>query len=341
VRLLLEAAHRWLLANRSLTFQTRVLLAGLASRSRQLDLAEELYRSCLRRPGGLGALEQEVYAGLLRVLSLARKYDAVVAVCKQGLDKAQATNRVLFHVDLAHALTALGRDAEALAAADAAVNESADKDRLLCRRVKVQVLAQAGKFDAAAAECQALLREYNQPGEVRDVRALLSSVYSLARDYPRAEEQLRLILDADPDDAGACNDLGYLWADQNKHLDEAERLIRKALELDRRQRTGGKAVGLDADRDNAAYVDSLGWVLFRKGDLAGARRELERAAALPQGADDPVVWDHLGDVYFRQGEPARAASAWRKAVELYDAGARRKTDERYGEIKHKLKRHAP
>src|SRR5262249_34778338 len=144
----------------------------------------------------------------------------------------------------------------------------------------------------------------------------------------KAEDQLKRILENDPHDATANNDLGYIWADQSKNLDEAERMIRKALELDRKTKKNGAAVGLDAGQDNGAFVDSLGWVLFHKGDLAGARRELEKAAALPSGAEDPVVFDHLGDVCFRQHDGAKAARYWKKALELYDAGFRRKTDER-------------
>src|SRR5260370_27522223 len=121
-------------------------------------------------------------------------------------------------------------------------------------------------------------------------------------DRGRAEKQLKRILDADPNDASACNDLGYLWADQGKNLAEAEKLIRKALDLDRRQRSEGPNVQLDADRDNAAYVDSPAWVLFRRGQLAEARRELDRAVKLPGGGDDPLIWDHLAAVYFRHGD---------------------------------------
>ncbi len=77
-------------------------------------------------------------------------------------------------------------------------------------------------------------------------------------------------------------------------------------------------------------------MLFRKGRLDEARRELERASSLPGGDEDPVVWDHLGDVQFRQGQAPQAAESWKKALTLYDAGARR-IDERYKEIKDKLR----
>jgi tetratricopeptide (TPR) repeat protein len=332
---LLPAVRRRVEAGQGLHIQTQTVLADLAARAPRLDEAEALYRNALAREGGPGALEAELYAGLLEVLVAGHKHEAVVAVCRQGLQKAEQTNRVLFHVELAEALLALNRTKDALEAADDAVREAPAKQRLYTRRRRAMMLSQLGRHAEAVAECQALLKEYNQVGDVRYVRLTLSAVYSAAKEPDRAEEQLELLLQADPNDAGACNDLGYLWAERNKRLDEAERLVRKALELDRGQRTGEDGVD-----DNAAYIDSLGWVLFRRGRLEEARRELERAAALPSGAEDPVVWDHLGDVCFRLGQKEKAGACWRKAVGLYDAG-RRRPDDHYRDAKEKLKLLAP
>jgi Tfp pilus assembly protein PilF len=196
-----------------------------------------------------------------------------------------------------------------------------------------------------------MLREYNQPkqdedaqaqekraAKVRGARLQLSTAYNAAREPEKSEEQLRLMLETDPDDETANNNLGFQWAERGVNLPEAERLIRKAIELDHHLR--GKTVGLDSDRESAAYIDSLGWVLFRRGDLKGARAELEKAVALPDGDDDPVVWDHLADVLFRQGEKDKAIAAWRKALALFDAGTRPK-DDRYREIQQKLRQTAP
>lgn len=338
VKQLLPLVGERLLTPDGLNHQTRFFFAVLAGRTRQLDLAERLYRGCLPRVEGTPrGQESQVYGGLLRVLWEARKYEAIVEVCKQGLNKAEATSRVLFHADMARALAQLGRMDAAIEQASAAVDIAREDDRLYCRRVRAQVLTEAGRYEQAVAECQTMLKDFPQPGDVRSVRYTLSSVYSAARNYPKAEEQLQLILEADPADATACNDLGYIWADQGKNLDQAEKLVRRAMELDRKQRTSGTAVESDSDKDNAAYMDSLGWVLFRRGRLAEARQELEKAASLPGGTDDPVVWDHLGDVYARSNEPARARAAWQKAAELYEAGRRRQQDERYKEIKQKLK----
>lgn len=320
-----------------LAFTTRILLAELAARTDSLDAAESLYRGCLERPGGVHpAAEQEVYFGLLRVLMLEHKYEDVVTVATQGL-KNENTHLAPLYEDLSLAHMALGRTAEALDAADEVVRRADDAaSKLRYRLFRAEMLSRAEKHADAEAECLALLKEYNTPGDAREVRMVLSMAYSSAHQHDKSEEQLQLVLKEDPDDATANNDLGYQWADRNKNLAEAERMIRKALELDHRQRTSGDALVLDGDQDNASYVDSLGWVLFREGKLADARKELERAVALQGGADSPEVWDHLGDIYFRSQMPGKAGEAWRKAVGLYET-TRRRPDERLPEIKEKIR----
>ena len=58
---------------------------------------------------------------------------------------------------------------------------------------------------------------------------------------------------------------------------------------------------------------------------------------MPEGTDDPTVWDHLGDVCARLGDKGKAKEAWGKAVDLYEVARERQADERYKEIKEKLK----
>jgi tetratricopeptide (TPR) repeat protein len=338
IEALLPAVSERLTGQQPLGYETRYYVAVFAARARKLEEAEKFFQSCLDTPGRTGRRnESEVYDNLLRVLELAHKYEAIVALCRRGLKQAEATNRVLFHIEMAKALMALGEADQAVAAATKAVDVSRDEHRLTCRRLRAQLLAEAGQLDKAEAECVDLLKEYKKPGDVRDIRYALSGVYSTAKKHAKAEEQLQLILKEDANDATANNDLGYIWADQGKNLVEAEKLIRKALVLDRKQRTSGLAVSADSDQDNWAYVDSLGWVLFRRGQFKEARAELERAVKLPGGSDDPTVWDHLGDVCFKMNDAARAGTAWRNALALYENGGRRRDSERCDEIKRKLK----
>ncbi|MFN4260528.1 MAG: tetratricopeptide repeat protein [Gemmataceae bacterium] len=337
VKALLPASIDDVVRRRARANSTWRLLAVLAAQAKQLDEAERLFRQCLKNV--TPRTEAEIYGGLLDVLWEARKYQSIVQLCRDGLEHAQATNRTMFQVSLAQALAQLGWDDEAVAEAVKAVELADDKNRLRLRRIYVGVLTQAGHIEQAIDECKGLLKEYREPQEVRDIRYSLSSVYSMAKDYPKAEEQLRLILEQDPNDATANNDLGYIMADQGKNLDEAEAMIRKAIELDVEEKKAGKRFhphddGIEA---NAAYLDSLGWVLFRQGRLADARRWLEKAAHMAGGQDDPIVWDHLGDVYFRLDLAPEALGAYRLALDLYEKGRRRKTDEHYQELQRKLR----
>jgi tetratricopeptide (TPR) repeat protein len=309
-------------------------LADLAARTNQLDDAERFYRLALHRvpPQDL-QLQGDLYAGLLPVLWKARQRTAVRELAAEGLQAPFAPAPLLRHYYLALAQDELGESEEALRTVERALSLPGGGDRLAFRCLRVTVLRRAGQFDAATAACEALLKEFHEPQQVRDIRAELAQVYEGRRDFARAEEQLQLILAADPNDAVALNSLGYHWADRGCRLDEAERLIRKAIDLDRAQRR--HLTGTDAD--SAAYLDSLGWVLFRRGQAGEGRRWLEQAAALPDGSADPTVWDHLGDVYYRLGEAAKARSAWESARRLYATERRPAGDDRPAEVERKLK----
>src|SRR5205814_7214565 len=138
------------------------------------------------------------------------------------------------------------------------------------------------------AECEKLLKDYPQPRFTRDIRYRMAAILSNAKRYPESEKELRRLLEQDPNDARACNFLGYELADQSRNLDEAERLVRRAIDLDRQARRSGGEDGDEEvdDSDSAAYLDSLGWVLFRQGKYAEARQWLEKATAQPDGRQE-------------------------------------------------------
>lgn len=320
------------LKENELKFETVHFLAVLADRQRQNDEAERFYRQCLKdaQPPN----EAIVYGGLLRVLWKAHKYEAVLQVCREGLKNARATNRILFHNDLAKGLARLEQYKEALQEVNKAVELAGDNDRLAVKHLRVRILVQASQFKEAEGECMGLLKEHALPGELMEIHYLLSSVYTAAKQLAKAEEHLDWILRIDPNNATANNDLGYLWADQGKNLPQAEEMIRKAIEQERRQRKSSPNLTQDVDQDNAAYLDSLGWVLFRRGKIDDAKKELEKAASQPDG-DDSTIWDHLGDVYFRLRLLPQAQNAYQKALTLYRQ-ERRQPDARFQDIGRKL-----
>ena len=119
--------------------------------------------------------------------------------------------------------------------------------------------------------------------------------------YDKASDLLRKSIALDPENsAEACNYLGYMWADHNMNLQEAELMIRRALE---------------SQPGNASYLDSLGWVEFRKGKFDQALSDLLRAAKTAEH-DDPVVFEHIGDAYLKLNRSQEALEAWQKALAL-------------------------
>lgn len=333
-RKLVDAAFRRP-RDEELKFDTLYFLAVLADKHRKTEEAERFYRQCLKDKKGQGSNEPVLYSGLLRVLMKARKHEDALKVCIEGLKNARTTNPLLFVNDMARAQAALHRYDDALKTVDLAIKQPGSSE-LTFKMLKVRILTMAERYDAAESECQGMLKSFEKPGDVIEIRYLMSNVYSSAKKQKQAEAQLQMILKVDPDNPTVNNDLGYLWADQGKNLAVAEDMIRKALDVDRSVRRRNPSLTAEDDKDNAAYVDSLGWVLFRRGQFEQAKKELERAALL-DGGEDPVIYDHLGDACFRLNLRVEAGQAWQRAVELYKSGIRGKDEERTRELERKIK----
>ena len=129
----------------------------------------------------------------------------------------------------------------------------------------------------------------------------LASIYYELKDNSATEKELKFALKLKPDDHEVLNFLGYFYLEQDKNIDQAGVMIRKALSF---------------DPENGAYIDSLGWFYFKKGKFKDALVELEKAAAL---LSDPAIYDHLGDVFLKLGNRDSARLNWDKSLKL-DSG---------------------
>lgn len=139
----------------------------------------------------------------------------------------------------------------------------------------------------------------------RDILFQSAATYDNLGKKEKAEEILVELLEDHPQDAAILNFLGYLWAEQAKNLEEAKRLVLKALEK---------------EPENGYYIDSLAWVYYQLGNIDSALIEMRRS--VERVDDDPVIFEHLGDVYREIGEKGKAREAWKKALDLDPANER-------------------
>src|SRR5439155_1414400 len=123
--------------------------------------------------------------------------------------------------------------------------------------------------------------------------------FERAKQWPKAEADLKKSLDLFPDQPHVLNYLGYSWIDQGINLDEGMRMIKRAVE----QRA-----------DDGYIVDSLGWAYYRLGNMEEAVKQLERAVELKP--EDPTINDHLEDAYWRVGRLLEARFQWSHARDL-------------------------
>jgi len=201
-----------------------------------------------------------------------------------------------------HALPARMRTAQAMS----------KQGRLDEARAYLQAVSAAGeqqRVQLIIAESQ-LLREANQHQEAFDLlgRALAKTPEQPDLLYDHAltaekldrfdllEANLTRLIQLQPDHAHAYNALGYSLADRNQRLPEALKLIEKALEL---------------APEDFFIIDSMGWVLYRMGDLKGAAAHLRRAW---DGRPDGEIGAHLGEVLWMLGDRDEARRIWREAL---------------------------
>jgi len=119
-----------------------------------------------------------------------------------------------------------------------------------------------------------------------------------------AERDFLFVLEKEPDHADALNALGYTLADQTDRYAEALTLIKRAYEI---------------KPDNAAILDSMGWVNFRLGNLKEAIVFLRKALAIH---NDDEIASHLGEALWMAGEQKEAIDVWAKALESFPDSAK-------------------
>jgi tetratricopeptide (TPR) repeat protein len=164
---------------------------------------------------------------------------------------------------------------------------------------------EAKQSQRAVATFEEALREAQLDQDNEIVNAKFYFNYGVTAEqaglYEKAADLLRRSIALDPTNAAeAYNYLGYMWADQNMHLDEAKEMIERALQI---------------EPNNGSYLDSLGWVEFKQGKFDQALADLLRAVK-NLDREDPIVFEHIGDTYLKLNRVPEALESWQKALAL-------------------------
>lgn len=155
---------------------------------------------------------------------------------------------------------------------------------------------QVKRFERAQA---AFARGVDYHPTDENLRFNLGATYDKLGRFPDVVREMEAVLTLNPNHADALNYLGYSYADRGIKGEDAVALTRRAVSL---------------KPDNGAYVDSLGWALFKVGRVDEALRELKRAVELVN--DDPVIFEHLGEIYLTQQRREKAQQAWIRSLAL-------------------------
>ncbi len=158
----------------------------------------------------------------------------------------------------------------------------------------LEVLDRRKRYKEAVERARAALARL---GDAPAVQFTYAAALERSGAWDDAVTQFRKLIEKHPDNAGALNYLGYMFADKGVHLEEARDMLLKAVK---------------SDPASGAFQDSLGWVYFRLGDTDRAEVYLTEAARLEPF--DATVQEHVGDLLRSRGSSAKAAAAYRQAL---------------------------
>lgn len=292
-RLLLEAEHQdearaqfeRVLAQKPDSAEARYALALLALERQQIEAAEPHFHALLKSD----ELRQRALYYLGRIEEVRNRPAEALKWYEQVNEGEQAIDALMRR---AVVLGKLGR-----------LNEG----RALMAQMRREMPMFGTRFFLAEGELlleadageQALQLYHQALKEIPDDADLLygrSLVHERLRNIGEAEADLRRILAKDKDDARAMNALGYMLVVHTSRLEEARKLVTRALEI---------------TPDDATVIDSLGWIEYRQGKVQEARALLQKAF---DKVPDPEIAAHLGEVLWVLGEKDRARAIWEAAL---------------------------
>jgi tetratricopeptide (TPR) repeat protein len=269
-------------------------LGGLYEKNGQYDKAVDAFRQMASLDPEKGARAEALIVDTYR----AEKNYSKAEQESDAAAKKFPNDRMLREVR-AQLLTDEGKSAQAIAELKTLLDGKNDRETYLAM---ADVYQKAKDYSAAAKALDDAEKLSTSKDDKAAVYFQRGALYERQKKYELSEKAFRAVLDTanpkDPIYASTLNYLGYMFADQNMRLQEAQELIKKALDL---------------EPNNYAFLDSMGWVDYRLNRLDDAERELTHSIQIE--AKDPTIHDHLGDVYFKEGKLKEAIAQWQSSLQ--------------------------
>ena len=162
--------------------------------------------------------------------------------------------------------------------------------------------AETDNTDAAIQSYQRaidLFKTIHSKEEAAHTLLTLGALYDTTKQKRQAENALLEAIHLNPNNPQALNYLGYLWLDEEKNIDEAFQMVKKASEL---------------APEDPNIMDSLAWGYYLKKDYQKALELAEKSTDLISYSS--IAYDHLGDIYTALNRPREAKYQYRKALDL-------------------------
>jgi tetratricopeptide (TPR) repeat protein len=345
VKMLKEAGEK----EKPFNYNANLILGSTASRLKEYTAAEKFFEQQMEQASKLKSGKKIVNAhlNLIDLYFDTKRYNDAIETCEKFMDLTEpeevenAQPFILGQLVLAKARS--GKTDEAMNIAKGLIAKTGGSWFFL--QIRGQVEREAGKLDDAIKTFNEVIDKLDSdkflPGDEKEkrkdnARYALSGLHVENKEIDKAAKQLQTLVKLHPDSATYKNDLGFIWCDNDMNLEESEKLIKEALELDKKAKLKLKEEGkIDEVTENAAYLDSLGWVYFKQKKYKEALEPLKKAAADEEEGNHLEIWDHLGDCHMALGQKAEAIAAWEKALKMEDISKR--DGERRRKVSEKLK----
>ncbi|MGZ3769242.1 MAG: tetratricopeptide repeat protein [Bdellovibrio sp.] len=197
-------------------------------------------------------------------------------------------------VHAAYLLKNIGKLDEALEVASQGIKNRNDQPQIFA--MYASLLDEKGNYAAAAKILEDGLKKFPENAQLR---FYFGTINDRLGHKDVVVSEMQKVLELDPNHVQSMNYLAFTWAEMGARLPEAEKLARRALELEPK---------------DGYVLDTLGWILYKQSKFSESIKFLEAAQA--NQANVSIIAEHLGDAYYKQSMVDKAKNMYKKAADL-------------------------